>query len=482
MALSIRRLEEVAPDQNSLVAARKLQSPRKWPVLGFGAASTLLWGECQGSGANPYRVCLDHDAFGYKCTCPSRKFPCKHVLALAWQWIESRDRFSSADVPDWVESWNANRRGRTATRSDDEDDKKRGAVSATAATLTAAADARPPDPEVEAERTRQAAARAAKNRERRHAAILDGLDALDRWMLDLLSEGVATVLPDLSTRCRALARRLVDAKAPGLAGRVDALPSVVFQRPELERAEAALTELGQLHLLAQAYRNQANLPAPLAADVRRLVGWSTRRDTLLADPAALRVRDAWRVVGGRAVVQVDDLRRIETWLVRESAHSEGEPRFALLVDYHPVSVGRVTPPYGVGDRIAAELVFYPSAAPLRALIGERHADDGSTSPSPGMTGAPIAEAIDDWRRRMTTQPWLGTWPLQLADVAVASHGGRLHLTDGSASLPISDAQRASARQLMGLALTSACLWDGEALVLMSADTVWGTWAAEDLVA
>jgi hypothetical protein len=32
--------------------------------------ASLLWGECQGSGATPYLVIVSPHDLGYKCTCP----------------------------------------------------------------------------------------------------------------------------------------------------------------------------------------------------------------------------------------------------------------------------------------------------------------------------------------------------------------------------------------------------------------------------
>src|SRR5215470_15299538 len=78
MSLTLERIETLAPDQASLAAARKLLKPSSWPTLAEGEG--LVWGECQGSGATPYRVVVNEADTGYKCTCPSRKFPCKHSL------------------------------------------------------------------------------------------------------------------------------------------------------------------------------------------------------------------------------------------------------------------------------------------------------------------------------------------------------------------------------------------------------------------
>ena len=83
--------------------------PAKWPLRACSGA--LSWGECQGSGANPYRVVADTEDGGSKCTCPSRKFPCKHALGLMWMFVEDSAAFPSGDVPDWVSDLMGRRRG-----------------------------------------------------------------------------------------------------------------------------------------------------------------------------------------------------------------------------------------------------------------------------------------------------------------------------------------------------------------------------------
>lgn len=99
MSLTLERIEALAPDQSSLVAARKLLKPSTWPTLAEGEG--LVWGECQSSGATPYRVVVKEADAGYKCTCPSRKFPCKHTLALMWMRADESASFAPATVPDW---------------------------------------------------------------------------------------------------------------------------------------------------------------------------------------------------------------------------------------------------------------------------------------------------------------------------------------------------------------------------------------------
>ena len=81
MSLTLQIVEKLAPDQASLTAAKKLLSNTKWQNQGINQETTTIWGECLGSGSKPYYVVADTTDHRYKCTSPSRKFPCKHTLA-----------------------------------------------------------------------------------------------------------------------------------------------------------------------------------------------------------------------------------------------------------------------------------------------------------------------------------------------------------------------------------------------------------------
>ncbi|MEM9726500.1 MAG: SWIM zinc finger family protein, partial [Pseudomonadota bacterium] len=112
-ALTLDAIGALAPDAASLKAAASQMKPAKWPLRAQSAsqeAEALVWGECQGSGANPYRVVFDAADLGYKCTCPSRKFPCKHVLALMSLFAEDATTFAPAEPPEWVREWLGRRR------------------------------------------------------------------------------------------------------------------------------------------------------------------------------------------------------------------------------------------------------------------------------------------------------------------------------------------------------------------------------------
>jgi SWIM zinc finger len=466
MALTLSKIEEIAPDQGSLAAARKLLKAQSWPTLASDEAG-LMWGECQGSGSSPYRVVVSELDLGYKCTCPSRKFPCKHSLALMWMRAESR-RFQKQERPAWVNDWLARRRGPAKSSKPETDEPKpKASIAATAEAEVAS------DPKAEA----RAAAARERGRAEREAAILAGLDQLDRWIIDQVERGLAGFQSVATEQCRLLARRLADAKASGLAARVERLPADLFGLPEPMRADFLIERLGELHLIAEAYRRQSELPEALRADLRLTVGWTMTREALLTEPQVLKVRDRWMVLATVNEVQPDKLRRLETWLARLG---EGEgPRFAALIDFVPVSAGAVATTNSPGEIFEAALAFYPSCTPLRAVTVERFGGiaTGDRWPAPP---SDLTAALDDYDAKLAARPWLGEWPVAVRDAIVVRQDDGLVLTgsEGGSLLPIKMKDDDMILPLVGVAGIDAFgLWDGRRLDLRFAETPLGRWVS-----
>src|SRR4051812_28757030 len=74
--LTTEQVLALAPDAASVKAGQGLANPASWVSLGRDERS--VWGECQGSGKLPYRTQMDAHGPAFHCSCPSRKFPCKH--------------------------------------------------------------------------------------------------------------------------------------------------------------------------------------------------------------------------------------------------------------------------------------------------------------------------------------------------------------------------------------------------------------------
>ncbi|MEM7203487.1 MAG: SWIM zinc finger family protein [Planctomycetota bacterium] len=481
--MTLERIEEVAPDQASLNAAKKLVQPAKWPSLFADAGGTLLWGECQGSGSTPYRMAVALRDLGAKCSCPSRKFPCKHSLALMWWRVEQPERFAVGEVPEWVALWLSRRKSTPSEAGSDAAPKAAKSARRAAAAAVAATD----------QPAAASAASQARHRAAREQSILAGLDELDQWIADQLEQGLGAFAPRATEQCRVASRRLADAKATGLSVRVEALGPRYFATPESRRNGMLLQELGGLHLLAEAYRRQDELPPPLRNDVRRLLGWTTRRADLLASSDADRARGTWCVLATPRTTQPDRLVRCETWLA--AVAPEAAPHHAVLVDHVPASgASSWLPPAPRGAQIRGELVFHPSALPCSAILV---ADEASTAeaptaqaptaevgePSVPRTAVALREALADDHRRLAAHPWLGTRLLAGRAVARRDLGGAIWFTDEAAdvAVPTEPQHELACAPLVGLgAIDVHGLFDGAQWTPLAAATPLGPWWNEAL--
>nr|WP_225311182.1 SWIM zinc finger family protein [Microbispora cellulosiformans] len=246
--------------------------------------------------------------------------------------------------------------------------------------------------------------------EQREGRVAAGLSELERWLADQIGQGIAQARQTGPAGWDDLARRLVDAQAPGVAGMVTRLPRVLGAEdwPGLLLGEYAL-----LHLLAVAHRRAGALPGPLRQTVRTRVGFPVTRESVLAGPV---VRDLWDVVGWRDEEQERLVAR-RVWLAGRATG-----RAAMVLSFSPVG----QPPESFpppGTTIDADLAFYPGASPLRALVAVRHGDV-EAGPPPGTEISRVPALIAEV---LAADPWADSWPLVLAGVVPCPDG----LADGA---------------------------------------------------
>jgi len=380
---SAERVLALAPDVPAQRAAQLLIGDSRWSDS--GAESDLVWGRSRGSASAPYQCIAtlgEHPA--YHCSCPSRKVPCKHVLALLLRWAAGK--VAAAEPPAWVHDWSLRQAARTARRE------------------AVAGKPREVNPKTVARRADRVAA---------------GMSELDRWLADQVASGIAGLTTVGYEPFDTLAARLVDAQARGAAGLVRRLAGAAVSGDP----ERLVTELALLRLLAAGYARLDELPPPLAATVASRVGIPVSRDEVLATPP---VPDAWAVLGIRDEID-DQLSSRRVWL-----RGCGTGRMALVLSF--AGPGQSLPiDFTVGTVVEADLCYYPGATPLRALVAGRAGTVCAGPEAPEPPADPIAGALDSWAAALAGDPWLDRWPVLLAAV----HPTTTHLVeaDGTA-LPV----------------------------------------------
>ena len=315
----------LAPDAAALKSAQGLAAPRKWTALGH--ADDFVWGLAQGSGAQPYQVQIDLSAPAFKCSCPSRIFPCKHGLGLLLMFASQPAAISAGAKPAWVTDW-------AAKRAQKADKPEAPAAEAPAA---------PPDPAAQA-----------KRREKREANISQGLAFLDGWLRDLARQGLAAAAPAGYGFWDTPARRMIDAQAPGLARRIRALGGVVGGAAVSE--ERAVTELGRLHLLVAGAARRAALSPVWQEEIDAQLGWTVDQEELHQRAG----------VPGTWFVGAQTVREEEKILTRISYLFSVKGAVAKLLEFSPMAHPSVAS-LALGRWFDGELVYFPGVQNLRAL-------------------------------------------------------------------------------------------------------------------
>ncbi|WP_344446507.1 SWIM zinc finger family protein [Kitasatospora nipponensis] len=401
---STEHILSLAPDAASQKAAGKLSSPAPWSQTGSGQGA--LWGQCRGSGSTPYRTVVELATPAYQCSCPSRKFPCKHALGLLLLWSTGPQAVAEGAEPaSWAGEWLAGRRLRAEEAAE---------------RVTARATAVAADP---------AAAR--RRAERRSARVAAGTQELRLRLTDRIRRGLADGSAT-TTDWEEVAARMVDAQAPGLASLVRELA----QQPADALADHAL-----LHLLAAAYDRVGELPAPLAATVRSRIGFTTDSAELLAGPT---VRDRWLVLGGRDSTD-ERLTTRRLWL-----HGTKTARPALLLSFgRPGQAPELAIP--TGQLLEAEVAFQPAARPLRAALGPRHGLPTTPSgPAARPPGLSPAGALAAYGEAVADDPWLTSWPVVLTAVVPVAGPTGWQLSDGREALDLRPAGDAALWRLVAV--------------------------------
>lgn len=422
--LTADQVTAIVPDAASLKAGRGLATPRKWESL--GGDEEALWGLAMGSGKNPYQTRVSLADLASKCSCPSRKFPCKHAIALMLIATSEPGSLGEKARPEWLTEWlasRAERQEKSAAKKVEKSDK-------------------PVDEKA-----------AAKRREKKAERIDEGVDLLKQTLLDLSREGLASPAARDASTWENLQRRMVDCQAPGLAGAMRLVTDEILRHPQVE-TELAF-EVGRLFLLCESYGRREQLEEGTRAEIEALVGDGLRSDEVKALPPVL---DDW-FVAGRKVFERDRLVTSMSWLLGCKTRRWAKVlRFAHL----PASIAE---PWPSGSTVNVGLCFHPGKGPARALP----VDEGQVVP--GRLPEPSDEGFDAMLSRyaetLAGSPFLRTMPF-LLEIRPAAHSWLADVHGRALSWLSDETEVLRVEAITGGALTLACgEWDGSSLRLLA---------------
>jgi hypothetical protein len=220
-----------ASNEAAIKNARGVVAKKKLVGLFRSADGTLLFGECKGSGAENYRPSADFADPSkpvYRCSCPSRQFPCKHSLALLYAHAQGA-KFVEKDVPTDI----SEKRTKIAARAE----KKKEVADKPVKVNTSAL-------------------------KKKIQAQLEGLNLLESLVHDLMGAGLGTLNAKAARRLEEQAKQLGNTYLPGAQNALHALTGLFYRsqidsESELKAAErervysAALDQLNRLHSLTK---------------------------------------------------------------------------------------------------------------------------------------------------------------------------------------------------------------------------------------
>lgn len=370
MQLTEAQVLSLAPDDASQKAGRGLSGPKKWVTL--GANEQALWGACQGSGSKPYQTRIDFSDLSSKCSCPSRKFPCKHAIGLMLMYAGTPAHIKDTTPPEWVQEWLDSRHAKKAAKKEKED--------------------KPVD-----------AAQQTKRQQARENKVEGGIQELKVWLSDLMHAGLAQISAQTFKDRENMERRLIDAQAPGLARMVRHLD---FSVNGASYPTSLMRQLGNLFLLTQGFERLDTLPETLQQDVRTAIGFPQDQKALLEQEG---LKDDWLVIAQK--LESDErLWSRQTYLYGLNSH-----KHALVLDYAHGQPSFNTV-YVVGTVLYAEVVHFPGSFPLRALVKQSSVMLTDQQP---LAYPSINLMLDGYAAAVGLNPWTMAFPALISGITIS---------------------------------------------------------------
>jgi hypothetical protein len=190
-------VDSLALNAGAIKNGRDLVKKNSFPLLQQTEDGTLLFGECKGSGKEPYRCSVDFLNEGnpvFRCTCPSRQFPCKHNLGLMYAFTSGKS-FTMSPIPQDIQD----KREKAEKREEKKQEEKK---------QEAAASGQPAPP---AKRKTNTSALLKKI-----TAQLEGISIAEKLMLQIVQSGLGTLDKKALQTAEEQAKQLGNYYIPGI--------------------------------------------------------------------------------------------------------------------------------------------------------------------------------------------------------------------------------------------------------------------------
>lgn len=232
-----QQIAALAPNGTAAANGKKISDKGGFVKLFKSKDDTFYMGECTGSGKSNYITSadfIDPQAPVFRCSCPSRQFPCKHSLALLYE-IEAGKHFEEQEIPEDILEKRAKKEAREAKVGHHfkEASKESG------------------EQKEKAKKTNSKSAAAAKIKKIKKQ--MEGLSLTESLITDLLRSGLGTMRGTSLKNYKELAKQLGDYYLPGpqmwlnrLVLTMEACQKASLYKKESEEARAYYREAADI--------------------------------------------------------------------------------------------------------------------------------------------------------------------------------------------------------------------------------------------
>lgn len=243
-----QQITALAPNAAAASNGKKISQKGGFVKLERSGDDTLYMGECTGSGKNNYITSadyIDENNPVFRCTCPSRQFPCKHSLGLLYEMLAKKE-FAICEIPEDIQKKREKKQAR---------DNKAAESSKPESEMTE-------EEKAKAEKKKASAAKTAKNaRVKKIKSQLEGLDLVEKVVNDLMTAGLGTIGGASVKTYQELAKQMGDYYLPGPQRLCNQLliEITAFQKDNDEsHYDAAISVLEKLWTLIKKSRQYIN--------------------------------------------------------------------------------------------------------------------------------------------------------------------------------------------------------------------------------
>jgi len=408
MLINSETIRTLAPDDDTLKRAERISDVNKWAVAAF--ANNLLWGKISGSGAEDYSVMICTEPLHFHCDCPVRVQPCKHSLALLT--IYTNNVLTPEEIPSKVALWAEKKLGTKSSGDNQNIDFGKDT------------------------------ARDKRNKERLELMRL-GVEDLEKWLFDLMAQGLANVAHANDTFWENSAARFKDSKLGRVAFTVREIADELSAKTT-DYNDIAI-KIGELSLLVSAFKNIEQLSNEMQEELLNQLGRLIRKNDVIEHGNS--IKDFWIVTGQTEHFNLDGLLERRVWL-----QGKNSKQIACLLDF--LFQGDFALKFNIGDTFESELYFYPGTTLQRALINNSEITVLEEQ-FQFQSFSNLEDFISAFSRKIKLNPWLTQDQAIVENLKLQVKSGKAYLCDEHMNcLPLINFSQNQLFKLLAIAATN----------------------------